>query len=58
MGAKLGRLVAYCLTALCVLVILFPFLLMLSISLQTDAEIYSPKLVLLPASPQLSLIHI
>lgn len=54
MGAKLGRLVAYCLTALCVLVILFPFLLMLSISLQTDAEIYSPKLVLLPASPQFS----
>jgi len=44
------RILAYILTSVCVLLVLSPFLMMISVSLQSDSEIYSPVLVVIPSS--------
>lgn len=44
------RIIAYIITGICALLAFMPFLFMLSVSLQSDSEIFSPKLVVLPAS--------
>jgi len=44
------RILAYTLTCICALLALAPFLVMLSVSLQSDSEIYSPALVIFPSS--------
>lgn len=49
MGDKLIRLLSGFLAAIMVLIVAFPFLVMLSTSLQTKSEIFSPTASLLPA---------
>jgi len=44
------RVFGFILTALCALLALSPFLMMLSVSFQSDSEIFSPSLVIIPSS--------
>ena len=48
MGDKLIRIVSGCLAVIMVLIVAFPFVVMLSTSLQTKSEIFSPSASLLP----------
>lgn len=52
MKERLIRLTAIVFAVLCVGFVLFPFFLMLSISLQTMSEVYAPSPVLIPKVPQ------
>ena len=45
---KTFRIIGFVITSICALLVFMPFLLMISVSLQSDSEIFSPRLVIIP----------